>query len=370
MIRRLRRSLAKNGVSGGPNSIDAQNVVAPEPDELSPPPPPIDDDEKTKRPLVLNTSPLRMALKQFGLFTPYVDGVLRLVEQVGLRELLDRFQLGNYIDRYHRIYDDYTEEVDVGHCFAEYIIYTVFNNRFAAGKIQQQNQQLDASTSRGLEEDVMGMVMNAATNFLSSDNAPEVLTTLFSMMPSKSASSSPVEKAPSNIQEPIPDVQDLAMTIARYYLRNYFSTLSGSTVRVDERDPTNNPETLGDMIEQVSRPVFLSVFGIVPGVPASGKLDHLLLIASKERPKTELKTNSLEWRNKLQSVSAGHVVSQPNIKTGNPFYDFGNMIVGTFQRANDATHGLYCAKQYMVNKMWDRFRNGMRRMMRTIPKSG
>lgn len=368
--------MAKNGAAGGPNSIDAQNVVAPDPDQLSPPPP-NEQIDQTKRPLVVNTSPLRMALKQFGLFTPYVDGVLRMVEQVGLRELLDQFQLGGYIDRYHRIYDDYTEEVDVGHCFAEYLIYNVFNNRFAAGKIQQQSDPSTvASTSRGLEDDVMGMAMNVATKFLSSDNAPELLSTLFSLMPSKS-SSSPVEKTqqPEHQQESIPQVQDLAMTIARYYLRNYFSTLAGSTVRVDEADPVNNPESLADMIEQVSRPVFLSVFGVVPGVPASGKLDHLLLMASKERPDNSLiaKSPEIEWRNKLQSDAnaANAIDDQPlNVKTGNAFFDFGNMIFGTFQRANDATHGLYCAKQYFVNKMWDRFRGGMRRMMRTIPKSG
>jgi len=47
-------------------------------------------------------------------------------------------------------------------------------------------------------------------------------------------------------------------------------------------------------------------------------------------------------------------------ETGNSIYDFGNRVVYAFSRANDPQQGMYCFKQYTVNKMWDYFRLGVR----------
>lgn len=342
---KLKRSLPegrKMSNSQSPlNSVDAQTFVDANPGLAVIRPP----SDPNRKPQGVNASPLRMILKQLGVFGPVVESLVDMIDGGGLRELLDSFKLGSYVDRYQRLADDYAEEFDAGHCFFEYFTFTVFNNRFA-----------QKSTSRGLEDDAVGLMLKAATTLLKSDNSSQILTSLFSMFPSRPA----VREESMPIQQPTPDIQEVAMNIARFYLRNYFSTLSGSTVRVDDQDPANNPESLADMIEQVSRPVFLSIFGVVPGVPASGKLDHLLVLASKDRKP--------EFRNKLVPIEPTRPV--PVIKTGNPFFDFGNSIVATFQRASDATHGLYCVKQYMVNKMWDGFRGSMRRMMRAIPSAG
>jgi len=52
---------------------------------------------------------------------------------------------------------------------------------------------------------------------------------------------------------------------------------------------------------------------------------------------------------------------KPNLpETGNPLYNFGNRITVAFGRANNPNEGLYCTKQYMVNKLWDYFRLGVR----------
>ena len=42
--------------------------------------------------------------------------------------------------------------------------------------------------------------------------------------------------------------------------------------------------------------------------------------------------------------------------TGNSVFDLGNRISFAFGRANDPTQGLFCFKQYSVNKLWDGFR--------------
>lgn len=334
------------------NSVDAQVAVDSSPNGFPIIRPPLLDGDRN--PLTVNTSPLKRVLKRFGVFGPVVESLIEMLEGGGLRDLLNTFQLGNYVDRYQRLADDYTEEFDAGHCFVEYMTYTVFNHRFATET---------KSSSRGMEDDAMGLLLDAATAFLKNDNSSQMLTSLLSMLPSKSAKN---RQEPSvTAHQSLPDVQDVAMNIARFYLRNYFSSLSGSTVKVDDQDPANNPETLADMIEQVSRPVFLSVFGVVPGVPAAGKLDHLLLMADKERDKPPPQS-----RNKLVPIEPVRATSAQIIKTGNPFYDAGNRVVATFQRASDATHGLYCIKQYMVNKMWDGFRGTMRRMMRAISSVG
>ena len=363
------------------NSIDAQSVVVSNSIKFNG-----NDDRDTvvgsslpaKRPLVINMTPIRTVLKQLGLLSsvPFLDNVIGMVDRANLRDIMDRVRLGSYVDRYQKLYEEYTDEVDVGHCFLEYAAYTIFNHRFA-------NSKNSGASSRGFEQDSLGMIVNGVAEFLQRDNASQVLSALLKLIPTPRRPALDKEGIP--VAEPVPDVQALATNIARFYLRNYFSTLPGSTVRVDDRDPTNNPESLADMVEQVSRPVFLSVFGVVPGVPASGRLDHLLLIASKERvrPAASPPSNALrdtESRNKLTQLDQPPpppywLVKQQKqpfqpAKTGNSFYDLGNAFFGTIQRANDATHGLYCAKQYVVNRMWDGFRVTMRRMMRAIPSAG
>lgn len=55
------------------------------------------------------------------------------------------------------------------------------------------------------------------------------------------------------------------------------------------------------------------------------------------------------------------LVGLPNFPdTGNKVYDFGNRVVYAFSNANDPHHGVYCFKQYFVNKVWDAFRMGVR----------
>ncbi|KAK4008326.1 hypothetical protein OUZ56_013469 [Daphnia magna] len=360
---RRRRSLPEgrklSNVQSSLNSVDAQSAVIATSSGITVRPP--EDSEKKPASQETNTSPLRMVLKRFGLFGPVIESLVDMFDGGAWRELLNNFQLGSYVDRYQRLAVDYAEEMDAGHCFFEYLTYNIFNHRFA--------QRTSWPGSRGLEDDAVGFVTNAVTNFLKSENASEVISSLFSMIPRPA-----IRDEVSNTlnQQSAPDVQEVAMSIARFYLRNYFSTLSGSKVRVDEQDPTNNPDSLADMIEQVSRPVFLSIFGVVPGVPASGKLDHLLLMSSKPEV-SEIGLKPPEFRNKLvpEPVRTSSSLLPPlTLTTGNSFFDFGNNIVSTFQRASDATHGLYCVKQYTVNKMWDFFRGSMRRMMRAIPNVG
>nr|CAG4643396.1 EOG090X0ALT [Ilyocryptus agilis] len=352
------------------NSIDAQTVVTSsitvKPSSGSSSLVSSASQSDVKKPTQFDTAPLRTLLKQFGLFEPYVDTFFNLMNRIGVRDIMDRLRLTNYVDRYYKMYDEYTEEFDVGHCFLEYIIYTVFNNRFS---LKNALVHSTPSASRGFEDHALSVISNVVTNFLENENSSQVLSDVFKMIPTRKPSGMPIDY-------PQQDLQELAVKVARFYFRNYFSTLPGSNVRMDENDPDNNPDSLADMVEQVSRPVFLSVFGVVPGVPASGRLDHLLLIASKQRPAQGIPQS----RNKLVPLGPGkagspkfpaaqHLPPPTVVKTGNPFFDFGNSIVSTFQRATDATHGLYCAKQYMVNKMWDGFRGTMRRMMRSIPST-
>ncbi|XP_057375679.1 uncharacterized protein LOC130696605 [Daphnia carinata] len=360
---RRRRSLPEgrklSNVQSSLNSVDAQSAVIATSSGITVRPP--EDSPKKPTTQEANTSPLKIILKRFGLFGPVVESLVDMFDGGAWRELLNNFRLGSYVDRYQRLAIDYAEEMDAGHCFFEYLTYNIFNHRFA--------QRTPWSGSRGLEDDAVGFLTNAATNFLKSENASEVISSLFSMIPRPAMQD---EVSNTLNQQSAPDVQEVAMSIARFYLRNYFSTLSGSKVRVDEQDPTNNPDSLADMIEQVSRPVFLSIFGVVPGVPASGKLDHLLLMSSKPEV-SEIGLKPPEFRNKLvpEPVRTSSSLLPPlTLTTGNSFFDIGNNIVSTFQRASDATHGLYCVKQYAVNRMWDGFRGSMRKMMRAIPNVG
>jgi hypothetical protein len=334
------------------------------------------DQSSTAKPYV---SPLRLLLKRMDIFGPVTESLVDVFDNGAWRELLSTFALDSYVDRYQRIAVDYPQEIDIGHCYFEYFTYNVFNNRFA---------RKSGSSSRGMEDDAVGFLVNAATGFLRSDNASQILTSLFSRIPSSGNSKRVERQEEAAEQKAPPNPQEVAMSIARFYLRHYFSSLTGSKVQLNKEDPTNNPESIADMIEQVSKPVFLSVFGVVPGAPASGNLGHLLTLSSSEVAEVaevaevteDLANNDIgmrppEFRNKLvptgpTRASDGLIESIPTLGTGNSFFDFGNSFVATFQRASDATHGLYCAKQYAVNKVWKFFSGFMRKMMRDIPKAG
>ena len=150
------------------NSVDAQTVVNSNPEGT-----PVSTDTK---PAAVHPSPLRMLLKRFGLFGPVMESVVDMLDGGGWRELLKSFRLGSYVDRYQRLADNYEEELDAGHCFLEYITYNVFNNRFTKRRM--------TSSSRGLEDNALDFLLDAATSFLKSDNASQVISSLFSMMPS------------------------------------------------------------------------------------------------------------------------------------------------------------------------------------------
>lgn len=121
----------------------------------------------------------------------------------------------------------------------------------------------------------------------------------------------------------------------------------------------------------MSRPFFLSVFGVVPGVPASGRMDPRLLFATDDddldgddRMDNRLKSDSKPAQYRVPSSVWEKTSATP--ATGNTFYDMGNAVFATLQRASDATNSLYCVKQYAVNKVWDRFRVSVRSMLKSI----
>lgn len=296
--------------------------------------------------VAFNISTVRTVLKQFGLWSPNVANVFDFLERVGMRQMFERFQLGRYVDRYDRLYTEYAEEMDVGQCVVEHLVYTLFNHR------SELNFRRDG---RGLRDEAFNVAMDAAAGFLQSEHAPNVLKSLYSKVPSRVSVRSSTEPPADQ-----PDVTDVALNVARFYLRNYMGSLSGNELRSSDPDPTNSPDGLADMVEQVSRPVFLSVFGIVPGATASGKMEHLFQVSEERGP---------ESRNKLR-LESNDIDDTPYVKTGNALFDIGNQIVRTFQRASNPTSGLYCVKQYMVNKMWDGYKGTMRSMMRSIPSSG
>lgn len=54
----------------------------------------------------------------------------------------------------------------------------------------------------------------------------------------------------------VPDVKQVALTIARFYLRNYLANSDptrSSSIQLDTNsiDPNDNPDNLADMVEQV-----------------------------------------------------------------------------------------------------------------------
>jgi len=338
------------------------------------------------RPFLVNILPVKVALKRVSVLAPYVDEVVGTDNHVDIGGILNRLRMGGLVDRYQDASSRYGDEVDAGHCFLEYVLYSLFNHRFTT---TSSATAAAAERSRGLEETITSVLMDTATQFLGADNSTQLLTKLYhqfspliSQVVKKNALQNPSPPPPPppppsqlsqkddsnsiSAPEPTPEVKDVAMKIARFYLRTYFSSLAGSTVRVNDQDPNNNPDSLADMVEQVSRPFFLSVFGIVPGVPASGRMDPATLFADNEDNNHR---NHLE--NRLKSVEPPSPIYNKNQlpKTGNLLFDFGNSLVATFQRASDATSALYCVKQYMANKVWDRYRGSVRKVLKVIPSA-
>lgn len=299
-------------------------------------------------------STVRTVLKQFGLLGPTVANVLDFLERVGMRQMLERLQLRTYVDRYDRLYTEYAEEMDVGQCAMEYLVYTAYNHRSELS-FRRDGRKDARRDGRGLREDAFSYAVGMASGFLESEHASDILRNMFSKVPSsrvsvRSSTDPPVDQ---------PNVQDVALNVARFYLKNYLGSLPGNELRSND-DPSNNPDSLADMVEQVSRPLFLSVFGLVPGASASGKLEHLLQVSEERGP---------ESRNKLR-LESNEIDDTPYEKTGNLLFDIGNQVVRSFQRASNPTSGLYCIKQYVVNKMWGGYRGTMRSMMRSIPSTG
>lgn len=365
----------------GFNSIDAQSVVGDGGDKA--PVVPSSDTvtnqtesssgELTKRPVLLDVAPLQMALKRFDVLSPYVDAFFGDTDRVDVREVLDGIRLGGVVDRYHHVNDNFADEVDAARCSFEYVVYTLFNHRFTSGAVA-------GSDSRGWQDNMMDFVVDVAASFLRSDNSSQLIRDVWNLIPAgegivfpENSEKMEEESEPeSNGVLPesngaVPDVKQVALTISRFYLRNYLANLDStksSSIPQDSNsiDPNDNPDNLADMVEQVSRPFFLSIFGVVPGLPASGRLEQRLL---------DLRSSEDQPENRIKFEPMQDALPHPSPpKTGNLFFDAGNSFFSIFQRSNDATHGLFCAKQYMVNKVWERFRSTVRMAMKSIPTMG
>ena len=282
-----------------------------------------------------------------------MDRFFSMVNQVDVAQVLDRLRLGGLVKRYQQVANSFGDEVDAGHCFLEYVMYTVFNHRFA-------------NAERGFQQTLGHFLIESVNAVLEDDNATQIVASLYKQFAPNVSARTPVPKpeALNSTINPPPEFPDVAVKIARFYLRNYFSTLSGSRVTVDQNDPNNNPDSLADLVEQASRPFFLSVFGVVPGIPASGRMDPRILFAVDNN----LEQGGQHLENRIKSeMPVRKVAPLPAPpKTGYFLYDVGNSVVSHFQRASDATHGAYCFKQYFVNKAWDRFRGSVRSMLKTI----
>ena len=166
----------------GFNSIDAQIMVnsdAPTPSKGDTKnQTKLPDEESTKRPVLLDVAPLQMALKRFDVLSPYVDSVFGETDRIDVRDVLDRFRLGGIVDRYHHVYDHFADEMDALRCTCEYLLYTLFNHRLSSGTPA-------ASSSRGLQDDVMNLVVDAAASFLRNDNSSQLIRDVWNLLPAR-----------------------------------------------------------------------------------------------------------------------------------------------------------------------------------------
>ncbi|CAG7818600.1 unnamed protein product [Allacma fusca] len=143
---------------------------------------------------------------------------------------------------------------------------------------------------------------------------------------------------------------------------------TGSSSASSSSTVLNDDEKTGDVdvvsrISEVAKPFFISYFGVVPDVPGFGQLS---ISERRDRPgsskdSTAYLTNDPDPGTGITDL----VFGSPNLpETGNPVFDFGNRVAYAFSRANDPLQGLYCFKQYAVNKMWDYFRVGVRTLFK------
>lgn len=179
-----RSAILKNGRKiahkSGFNSIDAQSVVTSETvlpsSVVSNNQTQSSDNEPVKRPVLLDVAPLQMALKRFDVLSPYVDSFFGETDSVDVRDVLDRFRLGGIVDRYHHVYDHFADEMDAAHCTFEYLMYTLFNHRLTSSAAT-------GSESRGLQDDIMDLVVDVAASFLRSDNSSQLIRDVWNLIP-------------------------------------------------------------------------------------------------------------------------------------------------------------------------------------------
>ncbi|OXA60835.1 hypothetical protein Fcan01_04638 [Folsomia candida] len=124
---------------------------------------------------------------------------------------------------------------------------------------------------------------------------------------------------------------------------------------------SSEPKDIVEMICNVAKPFFMSYFGVVPDDPGFGKLR---INRNGHRHRSDKDGHSFSANDILTNDPDPGIdvfFGSANIpETGNGVIDFGNRVVYAFHSANDAQHGLYCFKQYSVNKVWDYFKLGVR----------
>jgi hypothetical protein len=104
--------------------------------------------------------------------------------------------------------------------------------------------------------------------------------------------------------------------------------------------------------------VELIAFILNTGIPGFGQLN----IAERTG---RVRDDTLTYDPDPGSSLADLVFGSVNLpQTGNGIFDFGNRVAFAFSRANDPTQGLYCFKQYSVNKLWDGFRFGVKTLFK------
>jgi hypothetical protein len=127
-----------------------------------------------------------------------------------------------------------------------------------------------------------------------------------------------------------------------------------SSSDTDKIDTPEESKDIVDVLTNVAKPFFMSYFGIVPGEPGFGKLR----IRDNRRDSEYIEEGAdQDPGTGITDVIFGSV-NLP--ETGNGVYDFGNRVVYAFSKANNPQQGMYCFKQYVVNKLWDGFRLGAR----------
>ena len=79
---------------------------------------------------------------------------------------MDRLRLGGVVKRYQQVANSFGDEVDAGHCFLEYVMYTVFNHRFA-------------NAERGFQQTLGQFLIESVNAVLEDDNATQIVASLY-----------------------------------------------------------------------------------------------------------------------------------------------------------------------------------------------